>query len=408
MKILKAIKQWFVDLARVFAVEISVIIHDEGALLFFLGLPLLYPIVYTLVYNNEVVRDIPVAVVDYDHTTASRKLARMVDASPSIEVYDNVPNMGDARALMAEGKVYGILEIPKDYAKNIGRGSQANATFYSEMSLLLRYRTTLGALTELQVQLASDITADRSNAAGLAGQSLSGAPLSNVGQALGDAEQGFASFIMPGIVVLILQQSMVLGIALIAGTRREKWRAGHCADLKIDTFAPASSTVLGRGLCYAIFYIPATIYILHYIPEMFSLPHYGSAVDYLLFAFPLLLGSAMFGQTLSAVIRDRESAFMVLVFTSVVFLFLSGLTWPRYAMPRFWLWLGDIVPATWGVEGFIRINSNGATLAESARPYEWMWILTVFYFVTSWLICWYWKVRRANKFPMPAAAPSVC
>ena len=404
MKILKAIKEWFVDLAKVFAVEMSVIVRDQGVLLFFLALPLLYPLVYTWVYNNEVIRELPIAVVDDDHSSRSRELTRMVDASPSLEVWQNCPNMGDARTLMAEGKVFGILRIPEGYGSDIARGTQANATFYSEMSLLLRYRTTLSAFTDLQMQLASDITASRANAAGIAGQMLGGAPLSNTGHALGDPEQGFASFVMPGIVVLILQQSMILGIALIAGTRREKWRAGHGPDPRVDTFAPASATVLGRALCYTIFYIPATIYILHFIPEIFSLPHYGSPVDYLLFIFPLLLGSAMMGQTVSAVIRDRESAFMVVVFTSVVFLFLSGLTWPRYAMPRFWQWLGDIVPSTWAVEGFVRINSNAATLAESARPYEWLWVLTAFYFLTSWLICWYWKVRRANKFPVRTTA----
>ena len=62
-------------------------------------------------------------------------------------------------------------------------------------------------------------------------------------------------------------------------------------------------------------------------------------------------------------VREREMAFMVVVFTSVVFLFLSGLTWPRYAMSPFWYWVGNCIPAVWGVEGFIRINSNGADLS---------------------------------------------
>ena len=86
-------------------------------------------------------------------------------------------------------------------------------------------------------------------------------------------------------------------------------------------------------------------------------------------------------------------AFMVVVFTSVVFLFLSGLTWPRYAMSPFWYWVGNCIPAVWGVEGFIRINSNGADLSAVSHPYLMMWLQCVVYFVIYWALM-KWTRRR--------------
>lgn len=112
---------------------------QRAALLF--GLPLFYPIVYTLIYNPEVVRDIPIAVVDLSHTAESRSLTRHLDATSAIAVNYRCANMAEARDLMARGEIYGILEIPRDYARDIGRGTTAHADFYSDMSLLLRYRT---------------------------------------------------------------------------------------------------------------------------------------------------------------------------------------------------------------------------------------------------------------------------
>ena len=44
---LKHISDWFLALARVFRREFAIVISDAGALLFFIGLPLAYPIVYT-------------------------------------------------------------------------------------------------------------------------------------------------------------------------------------------------------------------------------------------------------------------------------------------------------------------------------------------------------------------------
>ena len=81
--------------------------------------------------------------------------------------------------------------------------------------------------------------------------------------------------------------------------------------------------------------------------------------------------------------RERESPFILIVATSVVFLFISGLTWPRYAMMPLWRALGDIIPATWGIEGFVRINNNAATIADNTRPYLWLWGLTALYMCTA-------------------------
>ena len=191
---------------------------------------------------------------------------------------------------------------------------------------------------------------------------------------------------MPGIVILILQQSMLLGIGMLGGTSAERRRRNNGFDPRQIHGVGVTATVWGKSLAYLVIYIPQIIYVLRIIPAMFNLPHYGSATDYFLFIVPMLLATAFLGQTLNAVIRDRESPFIIIVFTSVWFLFLSGLTWPRYAMSPLWTWIGNLVPATWGVEGFIRINSNAATLAESARPYTALWILTAAYCVTAYMV----------------------
>ena len=121
---------------RVFRHEWKVVLSDVGVLLFFVVLPLLYPITYTLVYNPEVVNDVRIAVVDHSRTAASRELVRAIDATPAIEVYQYAPDLEAAKRLMAETEVYAILEIPEDYARLLGRGEQAHVPFYSDMSLL--------------------------------------------------------------------------------------------------------------------------------------------------------------------------------------------------------------------------------------------------------------------------------
>ena len=54
--------------------EMKQVVKDEGVLIFFILVPLLYPLLYSWIYNNEVVRDVPVVVVDDCHSPLSRPI----------------------------------------------------------------------------------------------------------------------------------------------------------------------------------------------------------------------------------------------------------------------------------------------------------------------------------------------
>lgn len=351
---------------------------DVGVLIFFFMLPTLYPLVYTLIYNPEVVRNVPVVVIDDCRTSRSREFVRMVDATEAIQIVGYAVSLDDARRCQNEKSCYGILVIPEDYDYHIGRGEQATVVFYSEMSLLIRYRGFLSAMTDISIATGVDIRRE------LAGQQNL-TPIDNESFILGDTAQGFASFIIPGILIIILQQSLVLGIAMLGGGASER-RKQNCGIDPLAVAAPVSATIIGKALCYFVLYVPLTMYALYFVPLFFNLPHVGNPLDYFTFIVPLLLSSVFMGMVIQHVVSERESSMLVVVASSVIFLFLSGLTWPRYAMSDFWIWMGNCIPAVWGVEGFILINSNGATLQQEIQPYVMLWVLTVVYFAIAYTI----------------------
>lgn len=381
-RLINGIATWFVTLYRVWRREFHLVFSDMGVILFFFFLTLMYPVVYTLIYNPETVKNIPIVVVDHSMSAESRELTRMADATDAIKVYEYAPDLAAARRIQNEHEAFGILEIPADYAKNLGRGEQSVVTFYSDMSLLLRYRTFVSALTDIQLALGTKIQQAEINQIGLPAQSVGGAPISSEAIMLGDPTQGFASFIIPGILVLILQQSMILGVSMLsAGSSERRRRNGGIDPLAIP--AGPVTTIIGRVMCYLCIYLPVCIYVLDLVPMIFDLPHIGQLSDYLMFILPMLIASALLAITISVFVTERESSMLVVVFTSVVFLFISGLTWPRYAMNSFWQLVGDCIPATWGIEGFIRMNSNGSVLAQESHPYAMLWVLAGIYFVTA-------------------------
>ena len=104
------------------------------------------------------------------------------------------------------------------------------------------------------------------------------------------------------------------------------------------------------------------------------------------FLTPMVIACLGLGFVVQGFVWERESIFVLWVVTSVVFLFLSGITWPRYAMAWPWNWLSDIIPATWGVEGFVRMNTNGASLSQVRQSYINLWILAGAYMLLGFFV----------------------
>ena len=85
------------DTCYIWRQEMRQVFKDEGMIIFFIVVPLLYPLLYSWIYNNEIVRDIPVAIVDQSHSSLSRQFIRMCDASPDVRVAYYAQSLEEAK-----------------------------------------------------------------------------------------------------------------------------------------------------------------------------------------------------------------------------------------------------------------------------------------------------------------------
>ncbi len=378
--------------------ELKLITHDVGIILFLAFLPLAYPIIYSLIYNPELVRDVKMVVVDHDRTAMSRDLVRNLDATQEIRVIGYAANLTEGKEAMHEHECYGILEIPEGFAKKIGRDESSPAVLYSDMSLLLRYKGFLMAATNVAQEMGSRIMASSINEIVPLAETIAvGDPLEIQNVPMGNLESGFDSFIMPGVLILIIQQCLVLAVGMSGGSKRERMREGLM--MRPKSSKEVFTGMLGEGAAYLTVITLPTIYILHYVPLMFSFPMAGNPFEILLFIVPLLLASIALGFCFQGACRERESVFILWVVTSVAFIFLSGLTWPRYAMNGFWHFLSNLVPGTFGVEGFVRMNTNGADLSQVRTDYIALWIQTIGYTILAFFIQRFVLYKKSNTRP---------
>ena len=379
---MKQLKSYISQIFKVYGKEFRLIFHDPGVILFFAFLPLAYPVIYSLIYNPEVVRNVKTVVVDHDRSASSRELVRKFDATQEARVTGYAADMSEAKRAMHSHDCYAILEIPEGFGKKIGRGEQAQAVLYSDMSLLLRYRGLVMASTNVAMDMGARIREEKINATipAVSGY-LHGDPLPIIGVSMGNTQSGFDSFIMPAVLVLILHQCIVLAVGMMGGAMHE---TPHMVGY--NPWNESSSvicTLIGKTLAYYMILVVPVIFLIHYVPMIFSFPMAGDILEIMAFLLPMSLACIFLGFCIQALIRERETIFLVWVVSSVFFLFLSGITWPRYAMHGPWLWLSNILPATWGVEGFVKINTNGAVISQVGDCYTMLWILAGVYFLLA-------------------------
>ena len=389
------IKEGIQDTFFIWKDELKNVFKDSGVMIFFFLVPFVYPLLYAFIYNNEVVHNAKMVVVDQSDSYLSREYIRKVDATADVKVVAVCADMEEAKRMLDEKKAYGILYFPSEFSKNIHKGKQATVSLYCDMSALLFYKAFLLATTEVSLEIGKELRAQNNPSSTIEQEKITINPILYESDALFNSQNGFASFLVPAILILVIQQTLILGIGMLGGTAREKNRFHSLVPISRH-FNGTLRIVFGKSLTYILLYVVVCIWALAVVPKLFSLPQVGEPWTVMLFVLPYLFASIFLSMTLSGFMTSRESPMLVFVFTSVILLFISGVSWPKEAIPPFWKAIGYLFPSTPGIQGFIRINTAGATLNEVAHEYRTLWVQAGVYFITSCMIYRY-QIMRSRK-----------
>lgn len=365
--------------------ELKAVFKDQGVLIFFLLVPLAYPLLYAFIYTGEVVREVPAAVVDMNKSTLSREFIRKVDATPDVKIQSHCADMEEAKLLLKESKVYGVIYIPESFSSDINKGIQTQVTLYCDMSGMLYYKAILTASTEVSLKMNKAIKVKRAGNTTDRQDEISATPITYEAVNLFNPQAGYASFLLPAVLILIIQQTLLLGVGLSAGTARENNRFRDLVPLSRQ-YQGTLRIVLGKSSAYFIIYAIVSAYILCVVPKIFSLVQIAQAGTLAAFILPYVLSCIFFAMTCSIFIHHREACMMIYVFTSVPLLFISGVSWPGSAIPEFWRVISWLFPSTFGINGYIAINSMGATLDQVLPEFRALWIQTGVYFLTTCIV----------------------
>lgn len=317
--------------------EFRLIFEDSGAMLLLLFAMLIYATIYSIAYGAEVVESVPIAIVDEDNTNTSRSVVSGLCEGENTAVAYEVQSVAEGKELFYNRDVYGIVVVPDGFERGLLSMQGATVGLILDGSHLLLYRAVLEQATAKVL--------------------VSGGVVSLSTEILYNRSLGYGSFVMPSIAVLLIQQTLLIGVGMVAIRRRR-----HTSLIRHRTWLYSIWQVFSITLAHIIIYGVSISLILATLWQVFGFPFNGRIADLVVLILLYIVASSAMAQTLSYLFRRREAPILTLLWTSVPILLLAGVSYPREAFPGWLYEVGRLFPSSSAVDGFISLNTMGASL----------------------------------------------
>lgn len=369
--------------------EFKTIAGSYAILLVLMGGIFMYGLLYNYMYAPDLVRKVPVAVVDHSRSELSRRYIRLLGATPQVDIVTTAVGYPEAQDLMKTGQAAGILYLPDNFEERVSCGEQSVFIMYETTSAFLYYLAMQEASASSMLALNADYRPEMlvflPRQAGA--QLVSAQPIEVVGTALYNPTEGYGTYLIPSVLIVIIFQTLLMVIGMISGDERHSGSIVRFAGNPVDlSFGRMAQVVAGKTFVYGLLYAVFALFLLELIPLMFGLPDIGSPLYIIMLMIPFLLSTSFFGLSASLFFTDSDAPLLMIAFFSVGLIFLSGVSYPMELMPWYWKLAHYLIPAAPATMAYVKLNSMGASMAEIQTEYITLWVQCAVYFVTACLV----------------------
>lgn len=394
MKISDNIKAGLTDISSIILNEFKTISGSFAIVLVLMGGIFMYGLLYNYMYAPDLVRNVPVVVVDNSKTELSREYIRLLNATPQVDVIATGADYTEAQELMKKDEAAGILYLPHDFTDRVSRGDESIFIMYETTNAFLYYlamqEASAGSMLALNDRYRPEM------AVFLPGEDATQLsmikPINVTGTALYNSTEGYGTYLIPAVLIVIMFQTLLMVIGMISGEERQ-FKLLH---IYRPSMGQSMRLVAGKTFVYMILYAIFSLFLLGLIPLIFDLPDIGNVWNIIMLLIPFLMASSFFGLTASIFFTDSDAPLLMIAFFSVGLIFLSGISYPLELMPWYWKLTHFLIPAAPATLAYVKLNSMGASLAEIHIEYVTLWVQCAVYFILACLAYKY-NIRQAIK-----------
>ena len=356
-----------------FVAEWHRVLALRGAFILLVVAPLVYGVFYPQPYLNQILRKIPIAVVDNDLSELGGRIVQTLDASGAVKVAVRAETLSQAHAALERGKVFAVVGVPPETERDVLKGTTVHIPVYADATYLFIFRTMANGIAVAINTLSSELAAGGARRDGslVKATLASASPADILLQPIFNPVGGYASYIVPAAFVLILQQLLLVGASLLTVLALAQPVGG------------AFASALGRGVAHLTIYLPALALYFIVLPRVYGFSTLGQPLQLFALASLFVLATSFMGQAAGAWFKHPETPTLIFLGISLPQFFLTGFAWPREAIPKSVQAVGYIFPSDFAIDGLVRIDQLGASLWEVVRDWRGLWALAVIYFALA-------------------------
>ncbi len=373
--------------------EFALFWNNSVLRILFIGAPIMYGVLLGYVYNKGKVTDLPIVVVDKDQSKMSKKALQMMEDNEVLTISALLPNEDNLTRTALEKEAVCIVIIPEGFEKGVLTKKYPEITTIVNTANVL---TANYASTALQVCLGTlkvGVQLETLRKQGVPENLLMSQyePFKTTFIKKNNRSTNYMYFLWPGILATVLQQVLMLGLALSFASEFENGTFKFLVNKTSSTF----KLIMVKVIPYLI--MSFGIWLIYWLfTWWFKIPFYENLGTLTLAAGLFVLSVCFIGILVSLLIPSQLKATEVLMVIATPSFILSGFTWPLSQMPEWIQYIASIIPLTHFLPIFrILIIENGPT--DLIYPYvQNLLIITAVGFVLSYAALAY-KKRKLLK-----------
>lgn len=368
-----------------FKAEAKRIFKDPAIVLTIIGGVLLYSFLYPQPYANQSVSKLPVSVIDYDRSDVSRSVVFKLDATAQIEVTRRDLSEKDAKEALLAGEVKAIIIIPEHFKRDLALNKSPTIAIGADSSYFLIYGGILeGSMKSVLTQSATiKVASMLKKAVPIDTAKKTFLPYTLKTINLFNKDNSYTQYVVPAVFILILQQTMLIGMGILGGGINE------CMRKKEDGYyfhAPVWQMFLSRILIFGGIFFVHMLFYFGFSFELFDVTRLGNPYELITFGIAFLMASLSFGLFLGTLFASREIATPVVLFSSLPIVFSAGFVWPVEALPSVIRVLSLFIPAIPSIHGFLELNQMGASFSMILDSYALLWLQSIVYLLLAFIL----------------------
>ena len=356
MKSYKSIKKIFVRELRLIAKDINI----RSVILL---APLFYSFFYGSIYYNKVESNVEIAILDLDNSATTHKITRFFDSHPMLKIVDNISSIDEGNQKLLSEEIKGIIYFPKNFEAKLKNGKPSELKIYlsgtrflvsndlnkainevigfTNASISVKYFVTKGNGFEQAKELIQPVKMDIR-------------PMFNFTESYGD-------FLIPAVFVLILQQTLLIGLSESMAKERE---SNSIRELNRLANGKPNLIINGKGIFYLILFGSYSLFFVIVNFNIFKIPNRGEFFPIFILSGIMLISVINLTIFLSSFFKRKIISLQFLTLTSYPVFLISGYSWLGQSMPAYLKIISNLIPSTPYFAAYTRITQMGAGIYD--------------------------------------------